>query len=116
MTLNNLFNMTSEEFNEWFRKEIIDYEPDPEFKRRLDEYNCKIENDFQTEWAKKKFKWFFKKRRQKKLKAKIFLRYEAPIFWIISDAIDEILGDRLSTSEYFNEFVDVKNIAEGERK
>lgn len=110
----NLLNMTNEEVIEWFRKEIIDYEPDPEFKRRLDEYHRNIENDFQTEWAKKKFKWFFKKHRQKKLKAKIYFRYEAPIFWIISDTIDEILGDRLSTSEYFNEFVDVKNIAEGE--
>ena len=114
MMYKNLFDMSKEEFNEWFRKEIIDYEPDPEFQRRLNEYHHNIENDFQTEWAKKKFKCFFKKHRQKKLKAKIYFRYEAPVFWLISDTIDEILGDRLSTSEYFNEFVDVKNIAEGE--
>ena len=63
--LGNLLSMTNEELCSWFRNEIIETKPDPEWKRRLEEYHNNIERDFQEEWFKKHFKWFFTKRRQK---------------------------------------------------
>jgi hypothetical protein len=96
------------------RNKIIDcynYEPDPEYKKRLEEYRKKIEDDFQAEWPKKKFKWLFKKRRQQKLRAQISRRYSGPVFWIIEDVLDDLLSSQGQDSEFFGKFVDVKDIA-----
>lgn len=113
MTYDNLFNITNEEAVEWFRA-TLKVEPDPEYKRRLKEYYQNIERDFQEEWAKKKCKWFFTKYRQKKLKYKIYLRYESPLFWLIEDTIEEILPQACRTNNFFNNFVEIKNIASDE--
>lgn len=94
-------------------KEFANYEPDPEYKRRLEEYHKKIEDDFQAEWPKKKFKWFFKKRRQQKLRAQIYRRYSGPIFWLMEDIINDILPK--TTDAFFGQFVDVKDIAIGDK-
>lgn len=107
----NLFNMTNEELCGWFRKEIVEAEPDPEWKRRLEEYYNNIERDFQEEWSKKRCKWFFAKRRQKKLRYKVSLRYSGPVFWLIEEVVDDILGNHFQNSEFFNQFVDIKNIS-----
>ena len=114
MTPDNLLNMTNEEVVQWFRKEIVDAKPDPEWERRLQEYHQNIERDFQEEWAKKKFKWFFTNRRQKKLKYKVSLRYTGPVFWIIEDIISEVCPKEWTEDGYFNQFVDFKDIAKGE--
>jgi hypothetical protein len=87
-------------------------ESDPEYKRRMEEYHQKIENDFNEEWLRKHFKWFFTKLRQKKLRHQIARRYTPPVFWIIEDIIDETLPKMFN--ENFQEFVDVKNIAIGD--
>ena len=102
--------MTNEELRERF-KMICESEPDPEFTRRLEEYHQNIERDFQEEWAKKHFKWFFTKRRQKKLKYKVSLRYTGPLFWIIEDTIEDLLGDQWQNKEFFEQFVDLKAIS-----
>lgn len=108
MIPDNLLNMTNEEVIEWFRKEIVDAKPDPEFQRRYEEWIRNIENDFEIEWSKKPLKWLFKKYRQKKLRRKIELRYPGPIFWIIEDVVSELLLKGWTENEYFNEFVDIK--------
>ena len=103
---------------EEMRNKILDfsnYEPDPEYQKRLEEYHNKIENDFQAEWHKKKFKWFFKKRRQQKLRRQIFYRYAGPVFWIIEETLDDLLPKAWENSEYFNKFVDVKDLALGDK-
>ena len=102
---------------EELRNKIIDcynYEPDPEYKKRLEEYHKKIEDDFQEAWSKKKFKWFFKKYRQAKLKAHIYRYSYGPVFWIIEDVLEETLPKQCEHSEFFGKFVDVKNIAVGD--
>lgn len=103
---------------EEIRDKIIDfsnYEPDPEYQKRLEEYHKKIEDDFQAEWPKKKFKWFFKKRRQQKLRRQISYRYSGPVFWLIEDIIDDMLSNQWQSSEFFGQFVDVKDIAVGDK-
>jgi hypothetical protein len=96
-------------------KEFSNYELDPEYKKRLEEYHKKIEDDFQAEWLKKKFKWFFKRRRQQKLRSEITRRYSGPVFWIIEDILDDMLTTQCQYSEFFGQFVDVKDIAIGDK-
>ena len=98
---------------ETFRNIMLNTEPDPTFKLRLEEYRQNIDNDFQEEWSKKKFKWFFKKRRQKKLKAKIYRRYQSPIFWIVEDALEDMLPKSIEYS--FDNLVDIKDIVLGDK-
>lgn len=111
--LDNLLNMTNGEIREYFRKEIFEKEPDSEFKRRLEEYRDNIERDFQEEWSKKRFKWFFKKRRQKKLRAKIARCYTAPVFWLIEEVIEDTLPKVID--ENFQKFVDIKDFTLGDK-
>lgn len=111
--IDNLLSMSNEELRDMFRKEIIEAKPDPEWERRLKEYHDNIERDFQEEWSKKHFKWFFKKRRQNKLRNKITHRYAGPVFWLIEEAIEEILPKMVD--ENFQQFVDIKNLALGDK-
>lgn len=106
----NLFDMSNVELREWFRKEIYEAQPDPEWKRRLEEYYNNIERDFQEEWAKKHFKWFFTKHRQKKLRYKVSRRYTAPVFWLIEDTVNDLLIREWKNPEFFDKFVDIKEI------
>ena len=92
--------------------DVANYEPDPEYQKRLEEYHKKIEDDFQTEWPKKKFKWFFKKRRQVKLKAKIFRRYQPPIFWMVEDVLEDMLPKAIEFS--FDQMTDIKDVTLGD--
>lgn len=108
-------NMTNEEAVEWFRKEILNVEPDPEFKRRIEEYYQNIERDFQEEWSKKHFKWLFTKRRQKKLRVKVARRYTAPVFWLIEEVVDDILVKQWQTNDFFDKFVDFKDVASDDK-
>lgn len=101
---------------EELRNKLIDYgnyEPDPELQRRLEEYHQKIEEDFQKEWSKKKFKWFFKKRRQVKLKAKIFRRYQAPIFWIVEDILEDVMPKAIELS--FDQMTHIQDVTLGDK-
>lgn len=111
--IDNLLNMSNEELRDMLRKDILEKEPDPEWKRRLEEYHNNIERDFQAEWSRARFKWFFTKRRQKKLRVKITHRYAGPIFWIIEDIIEDVLPKTIN--ENFQQFVDVKNITLGDK-
>lgn len=111
--IDSLFNMSNEELRSMFRKEILEAEPDPEWKRRLEEYHNNIERDFQAEWSRARFKWFFTKRRQAKLRAKITHRYAGPVFWLIEEIIEETLPKTIN--ENFQQFVDVKDIALGDK-
>ena len=109
--VNKLLNMSNEELRNWFRTEVINSTSDPEWERRLKEYHDNIERDFQDEWSKKHFKWFFTKRRQKKLRAQITRRYSGPVFWIIEEVIEDTLPKAINES--INQFVDIKDIAIG---
>lgn len=104
--VDDLLSKSNEELRDWLRKEVAEAEPDPEYKRRLEEYHQKIENDFNEEWSRKHFKWFFTKRRQAKLRYKITRRYTPPMFWIIEDMIEEMLPK--TTNEFFGQIIDVK--------
>lgn len=103
-----LLNMTNEELREWFCEEVCESTSDSEYKRRLEEYHQNIERDFQEEWSKKKFKWFFTKRRQKKLRHKVSRRYTAPVFWLIEDIVEDMLVKQWQSPEFFGQFVDIK--------
>ena len=104
----NLLNMSNEELCDWFRTEIIETKPDPEWARRLKTYHENIERDFQEEWSKKHLKWLFTTRRQKKLRYKITQRYSGPVFWLIEDVLDDLLPQAFEHG--LGEFIDVKNI------
>lgn len=108
--VDNLLNMTNEKLRDWFRQEIVEAKPDPEWERRLKEYYDNIERDFQEEWSKERFKWFFTKRRQKKLRYKVTRRYTSPVFWLIEDVVEDMLVSQWQNSEYFDKFVDIKEI------
>ena len=111
--INNLLSMTNEELREWLRQEILEAKPDPEWERRLKEYYDNIERDFQEEWSKKHFKWFFTKRRQNKLRNKITHRYAGPVFWLIEEIIEDTLPKMVD--ENFQKFVDIKDLALGDK-
>ena len=111
--LGNLLSMNNEELCSWFRNEIIETKPDPEWKRRLEEYHNNIERDFQEEWSKKHFKWFFTKRRQKKLRYQVTHRYTSPVFCLIEDIIEDMLPQTIN--ENFQQFVDIKDVALGDK-
>lgn len=97
---------------ETFRDNLLNTEPDPKFKLRLEEYRQNIENDFQEEWSKQKFKWFFKKLRQKKLKTKIYRRYQSPIFWLVEDILEDVLPKAIDFS--FDQMTDIKDVTLGD--
>jgi hypothetical protein len=111
--IDTLLNKSNEELREWLRTEIVEAKPDPEWGRRLKEYHDNIERDFQEEWPKKHFKWFFTKRRQKKLRDKITHRYAGPVFWLIEEMIDDMLPKMVD--ENFQKFVDIKDFALGDK-
>ena len=111
--MNDLLSKSNEELREWFRAEIVEAKPDQEWERRLKEYHDNIERDFQDEWSKKHFKWFFTKRRQKKLIDKIFHRYAGPVFWLIEETIEDMLPKMVD--ENFQKFVDIKDLALGDK-
>lgn len=114
--IDNLFGKSNEELIEWFRKAMHEIKTSSyydEFHRRCEERRQNIENDFQAEWFKKRFKWFFKKRRQQKLHRKIELRYPGPVFWLIEDMIEETLPK--TTNEFFGQIVDVKENQQNDR-
>lgn len=105
----SLLNMSNEELREWFNNEVIMGEPDPEFHRICIEYHRNIENDFEKKWSQKKFKWFAKRYRQNKLMTEIYRRYRNPVFYLIEKTIEETLPN--ITDDFFNCFVDFKNVA-----
>lgn len=111
--IDSLLNMTNEELRDMFRQEILEAKPDPEWERRLKEYHDNIERDFQEEWSKKHFKWFFAKRRQNKLRNKITHRYAGPVFWLIEEIIEDTLPKMVD--ENFQKFVDIKDLALGDK-
>lgn len=105
----DILNMSNEELRDMLRKDILEANPDPEWERRLREYHDNIERDFKAEWSKRHFKWFFKKRRQRKLRAKIMRRYEGPIFWLIEDILEDLWPKALAnTTDYFVDIKDIK--------
>lgn len=109
MSPEDILNKSNEELIEWFRckiHQITTKSYHNEYQQRCEERRQNIENDFNTEWSKKHFKWFFKKRRQQKLHRQIELRYPGPVFWIIEDIIDETLPK--TTNEFFGQIIDVK--------
>lgn len=79
----------------------------------LQVYKQQIENDFQSEWSKKHFKWFFKKRRQKKLRNKIFRRYQMGIFSVTQDWIQDEVKNIIEES--IDSFVNIKDVTIGDK-
>ena len=112
--IDNLLGKSNAEIIDWFRNEMHKYQTSSyyaEYHRRCEERRQNIEREFVSEWSKKHFKWFFKKRRQKKLHREIELRYPGQMFWIIEDIIDETLAK--TTNAWFGKIVDVKENTNG---
>ena len=84
-----------------------------QYEQDLKEYGKKIQNEFQTEWSKKKFKWFFKKYRQRKLKSKIYRRHCRLIFELVDDILEDVLPKAIEFS--FDQFADIKDIVAGDK-
>lgn len=105
----DLLNASEQEIRDWFLKDILEDEVVPEWRRRFEELKRKVENDFQAAWSKQHFKWFFTKRRRRKLKAKIWRRHQGPIFYTLQDLIDDLWIQSLSDNSFFDRFVDVKD-------
>ena len=84
-----------------------------QYKKDFEEYRQRLKNEFQTEWSKKKFKWFFKKYRQRKLKTKIYRRHCRPIFGLMEDILEETLPKTIELS--FDQLTDIKNVALGDK-
>lgn len=87
--------------------------PDYKCKSLIQECLQNIEDIFQKEWSKQKFKWFFKKYRQRKLKTKIFRHYSSQIFCTIEDAIEDALLKEIESS--ISGMTNVKDIALGDK-
>lgn len=84
-----------------------------QFINMLQVYKQQIDDDFQTEWSKQRFKWFFKKRRQEKLRSKIFRRYKMGIFSTTEDWIHGEVDKAIEES--LDKFVSVKDIPFGDK-
>lgn len=98
--------LTNEEIRKCIQR--IASEPiDPEFKKRCEEYNKAVNEDFEESWSQKKFKWFFKKRRQKKLMREVRFRHMDldPIFLLLENVIDDALPK--TERECFSQFIDI---------
>lgn len=79
----------------------------------LQVYKQQIENDFQSEWSKQHFKWFFKKRRRKKLRNKIFRRYQMGIFNLAGDYIENMLPKAIEES--MENLTNIKDVTFGDK-
>ena len=79
-----------------------------QYKQDLKEYKTKLQNEFETEWSKKKFKWFFRRYRQRKLKSKIFRRHSRPIFELMEDIIEDTFPKVIGFS--FDQMTDIKDV------
>ena len=84
-----------------------------QYKQNLNEYEEKLQNEFKTEWAKKKFKWFFKNYRQRKLKSKILRSHRRSIFELIEDALEEMLPKSIEIS--IDNLADIDDITLGDK-
>lgn len=83
------------------------------WKQDFEECKENFKNEFQTEWSKKKFKWFFKKYRQRKLKSKIYRRHCRPIFELMEDILEDTLPKAIDVS--FDNLTDIKDVAVGDK-
>ena len=100
---------------EQFREEILKYIPDQDvFVAKLDSYNQKIQIEFEQEWSKQKFKWFFPKRRKEKLRVKIWRKYSYPIFDLVDDCIETMLPKAMDNC-FFEDMVDIKDVTLGNK-
>ena len=61
------------------------------YTSRIKDIHKNIERDFEAEWSKKKFKWFFKQYRQNKLRYKIYRRHKFDLYNAIEDFVDWFL-------------------------
>ena len=77
-------------------------------KQDIKEYKEKLQYEFETEWSKKKFKWFFKKYRQRKLKTKIYRRHCRPIFELVEDVLEDTIPKKIDV--LLDNLVDIKDV------
>lgn len=108
--MSDILNMTNEEL----RNQLSDnlkaaYEINPEYQQCIKEYRDNIKNDFETEWSKRHFKWFFKKRRQRKLRSRIMRRYTSPIYGLFEEILED-MWPKLFSTNFCDKFVDIKEI------
>jgi hypothetical protein len=104
VTMNYL--LTNELIRESIQRAIS--EPrDPELKKRCEEYHQAINKDFEESWVQERFKWLFKKRRQKKLMREVRLRHMDldPLFLLIENTIDDVLPK--TENKYFGQIIDI---------
>ena len=82
-------------------------------KQNIKEYKENLKYEFDTEWSTKKFKWFLKKYRQRKLKTKIYRRHCRPIFELVADILEDTLPKAIEFS--FDQLTDINDVALGDK-
>ena len=102
--------LTNELIRNAVKNSISEQPSNLEFKKKREEYRQAVNEDFEKSWAQKKFKWFFPKRRKKKLLREVRYRYIDldPIFDLIAETVNEVLPQTLNES--FGQLVDIKNV------
>ena len=84
-----------------------------QFINMMQVYKQQMDDDFNAEWSKQRFKWFMKKRRQEKLHNKIFRRYEMGIYSTTDDYIQGEANKILE--ETIDKFVSIKDLSLGDK-
>ena len=84
-----------------------------QFINMMQVYKQQIDDEFNAEWSKQRFKWFMKKRRQEKLRNKIFRRYRAGIFSTTDDYIQREVNNAIGES--IDRFVSIKDLSLGDK-
>ena len=82
-------------------------------KQDIKEYKEKLKYEFETEWSKKKFKWFFKKYRQRKLKTKIYRSHCSPIFELVEDVLEDTIPKKIDI--LLDNLIDIKDVSLGDK-
>lgn len=84
-----------------------------QFMNMMQIYKQQMDDDFNAEWSKQRFKWFMKKRRQEKMRNKIFRRYKMGIYSITEDYIQGEVNKAIEES--LDGFVTVKDLSLGDK-
>lgn len=84
-----------------------------QFINMIQVYKQQMDDDFNAEWSKQRFKWFMKKRRQEKMRNKIFRRYKMGIYSITEDYIQGEVNKAIEES--LDRFVTVKDLSLGDK-
>lgn len=99
----DLLNAPEQEIKDYFTNELAS-----DWEQIVKDLTHQFENAFQEEWSKQRFKWLFKKRRQKNLRAQIFRQYQHSIYCVIQNIIEDMAAPTITTN--LEQFADVTSL------